>query len=112
VIRGGPALASDHGRIVETARARPTAKIEYSTVGLLFMPDSFTPSDLQGLYETVSGRPARPRRRLWRRFPVPAYGWSPSGGRGGEKNQRLNKTGSTSCPQAERVFLFVARYTV
>ncbi|SDE51728.1 NUDIX hydrolase [Rhodospira trueperi] len=65
-VGGLPVLAFDHGRIVTMARARLTAKMEYSTVGLLFMPDSFTLSDLQGLYETVSGRPRDKRNfRKW-----------------------------------------------
>lgn len=61
-----PRLAFDHGDIVAMARERVRAKIEYSTLGLMFMPDSFTLSDVQGLYEIVSGQPRDKRNfRKW-----------------------------------------------
>jgi 8-oxo-dGTP diphosphatase len=61
-----PKLAFDHGDIVAMARERLRAKIEYSDLGLMFMPDSFTLTDVQGLYETVSGQPRDKRNfRKW-----------------------------------------------
>lgn len=61
-----PDLAFDHGKILAVARERLTAKMDYSTVGLMFMPDEFTLSEVQSLYETVSGQ-ARDKRnfRKW-----------------------------------------------
>ena len=61
-----PELAFDHRDIVAMARERVRAKIEYSDLGLMFMPESFTLSDVQGLYETVSGQPRDKRNfRKW-----------------------------------------------
>jgi 8-oxo-dGTP diphosphatase len=61
-----PKLAFDHAEIVAMARERLRAKIEYSTLGLMFMPRSFTLSEVQGLYETVSGQPRDKRNfRKW-----------------------------------------------
>lgn len=61
-----PDLAFDHGDIIAVARERLTAKMAYSTVGLMFMPEEFTLSEAQSLYETVSGQ-ARDKRnfRKW-----------------------------------------------
>ncbi len=50
-----PTLAFDHEKIISVARDRLTAKMDYSTVGLMFMPEEFTLSEVQSLYETVSG---------------------------------------------------------
>lgn len=61
-----PPLAFDHARIIALARARLTAKLDYSTVGLMFLPEEFTLSDVQTLYETVSGQPRDKRNfRKW-----------------------------------------------
>jgi 8-oxo-dGTP diphosphatase len=61
-----PELAFDHAKILAAARERLTAKMDYSTVGLMFMPGDFTLSEVQSLYETVSGH-ARDKRnfRKW-----------------------------------------------
>jgi len=61
-----PKLAFDHQDIIEKARERLTAKMEYSTLGLMFMPDEFTLSEVQGLYEIVSGQERDKRNfRKW-----------------------------------------------
>lgn len=61
-----PELAFDHPDIIQVARERLTAKLEYSTIGLKFMPELFTLSDVQSLYETVSGHPRDKRNfRKW-----------------------------------------------
>lgn len=61
-----PDLAFDHGEIIQTARDRLAAKMEYSTIGLKFMAEEFTLSEVQALYETVSGRPRDKRNfRKW-----------------------------------------------
>ena len=61
-----PHLAFDHQEILSVARERLVAKLEYSTIGLLFMPDEFTLSDVQSLYEVISGKPRDKRNfRKW-----------------------------------------------
>jgi len=49
-------LAFDHKEIIKTARVRLTAKLEYSTIGLMFMPNEFTLSEVQTLYEIIGGQ--------------------------------------------------------
>ena len=50
-----PALAFDHATILEAARARLAAKLDYSTIAFQFMPAAFTLSELQGVYEAIKG---------------------------------------------------------
>ncbi len=48
-----PPLAFDHGEMVDVARQRLSAKLAYSTIALQFMPERFTLSELQEVYETI-----------------------------------------------------------
>lgn len=48
-----PQLAFDHNEIIELARRRLTAKLSYSTIAFQFMPDNFTLSELQRVYEIL-----------------------------------------------------------
>ena len=48
-----PELAFDHGQMVEVARQRLEAKLAYSTIALQFMPEKFTLSELQQVYEII-----------------------------------------------------------
>ena len=48
-----PELAFDHRQMVDVARQRLTAKLAYSTIALQFMPERFTLSELQEVYETI-----------------------------------------------------------
>jgi len=50
-----PPLAFDHRQIVGAARRRLVGKLDYSTIALQFMPEEFTLSSLQGVYETILG---------------------------------------------------------
>lgn len=52
-----PGLAFDHGGIVDMARRRLVAKLDYSTIALQFMAERFTLSELQAVYEAVRGEP-------------------------------------------------------
>ncbi len=52
-----PDLAFDHQQIVGLARQRLAAKMDYSTIGLNFMPHKFTLSELQRVYEIIKGTP-------------------------------------------------------
>lgn len=51
-----PPLAFDHARIVETALERLRGKIRWQPVGFELLPEKFTLTDLQSLYEAILGR--------------------------------------------------------
>jgi 8-oxo-dGTP diphosphatase len=48
-----PPLAFDHGRIVRYALQRLRYKLEYTALGFLLLPEAFTLSQLQNVYEVV-----------------------------------------------------------
>ena len=50
-----PELYLDHDTIVDVARERLIAKLDYSTIAFQFMPKHFTLSELQQVYETILG---------------------------------------------------------
>jgi 8-oxo-dGTP diphosphatase len=50
-----PRLAFDHAAIVAMAHQRLVAKLDYSTIAFQFMPDRFTLSELQEVYEIILG---------------------------------------------------------
>jgi 8-oxo-dGTP diphosphatase len=52
-----PRLAFDHERIVEYAIERLRNKLEYTTVGFQLLPERFTLTELQQVYEIILGRP-------------------------------------------------------
>lgn len=52
-----PTLAFDHVKILETALARLKAKVRYQPIGFELLPEKFTLTQLQKLYETVLERP-------------------------------------------------------
>ncbi|MDZ5647645.1 NUDIX hydrolase [Nitrospirillum sp. BR 11828] len=49
-------LAFDHGALLGHALARVRRKVEYSTLPVHLLPERFTLSDLQSVYERVLGR--------------------------------------------------------
>jgi 8-oxo-dGTP diphosphatase len=51
-----PGLYLDHERIIRAARERLAAKLEYSTIAFQLMPEYFTLSELQQVYETICDR--------------------------------------------------------
>lgn len=56
-----PELHLDHERIVQVARERLEAKLEYSTIAFQLMPEYFTLSELQNVYESIHDRPVDKR---------------------------------------------------
>lgn len=52
-----PDLAFDHGDILAYAAERLRNKFEYTTASFSLLPDRFTLTDLQKVYEAVLGRP-------------------------------------------------------
>ncbi len=52
-----PELAFDHKRILDYALQRLRWKLEWTALGFLLLPDEFTLSELQKIYETVLNEP-------------------------------------------------------
>ncbi|MFQ5934928.1 MAG: NUDIX domain-containing protein [Acidiferrobacterales bacterium] len=50
-----PDMAFDHADIVTMAHRRLVAKLDYSTIAFQFMPETFTLSELQTVYEIILG---------------------------------------------------------
>lgn len=48
-----PALALDHQEIVALAAQRLAAKLDYSTIAFQFLPEQFSLSELQAVYEII-----------------------------------------------------------
>ncbi|MEO0724687.1 MAG: NUDIX domain-containing protein [Bacteroidota bacterium] len=59
-----PALAFDHAEILDAALARLRAKVRYQPIGFELLPEHFTLSQLQQLYETVLGVPNLNKRNF------------------------------------------------
>ncbi len=51
-----PALAFDNGRVIEVARQRLINKLEYTDAAYSLLPNRFTISELQRVYEAILGR--------------------------------------------------------
>ncbi len=59
-----PELAFDHAQIMQVAINRLRAKVRYQPIGFELLPEQFTLSQLQGLYETILGVPALNKRNF------------------------------------------------
>lgn len=51
-----PTLAFDHDKILQYALDRLRNKLEYTTVGFQLLPDKFTLTELQEVYEAILGK--------------------------------------------------------
>ena len=51
-----PELAFDHAQMADTAHQRLAAKLDYSTIAFQFMPERFTLSDLQKVFQIILNR--------------------------------------------------------
>lgn len=51
-----PPLAFDHGKIVKTGIQRLRSKVRWQPVGIELLPEEFTLSDLQRVYEAILGQ--------------------------------------------------------
>jgi 8-oxo-dGTP diphosphatase len=61
-----PPLAFDHHAIIDTARARLSAKSRYSTIACQLLPPQFTLGELQAVYEVLRGESLDKRNfRKW-----------------------------------------------
>ncbi len=61
-----PTLAFDHDDIVAKAHQRLVAKLDYSTIAFSFLPNRFTLTDLQQVYEIIRREPIDKRNfRKW-----------------------------------------------
>ena len=51
-----PQLAYDHQEIINYAKERLEAKLQYTNIAFSLLPDKFTLTQLQAIYEAVMGR--------------------------------------------------------
>jgi len=50
-----PVVAFDHKKIIALAHERLVAKLDYSTIAFQLLPDLFTLTEVQKVYETILG---------------------------------------------------------
>lgn len=62
-----PKLAFDHDRIFEAALDRLQAKVRYQPIGFELLPEQFTLTQLQQLYETILGMKGSLNKRNFRK---------------------------------------------
>lgn len=63
-LRELPELAFDHAEILDSAVARLRAKVRYQPIGFEVLPEQFTLTELQQLYETILGTNALNKRNF------------------------------------------------
>jgi 8-oxo-dGTP diphosphatase len=77
-----PRLAFDHRHILDVARERVAAKVDYAPIAFSVLPDEFTMRELRLVHEALTGRPVTYENNFWR---LMANRWSlaATGGRRG-----------------------------
>ena len=63
-----PRLAFDHAAIVDSARERVAAKVDYAPLAFRVLPDEFTMRDLRAVHEVLSGHPYVHETNFWRQM--------------------------------------------
>ena len=63
-----PPLGFDHAAIVQTARDRVAAKVEYAPLAFTVLPDEFTMRDLRAVHEVLTGRAYVHETNFWRQM--------------------------------------------
>jgi len=85
-----PQLAFDHAEIIQAARECLVAKLDYSTIAFQFLPERFTLSELQAVYEILLD--AELDKRNYRKWARALEQIDETGGhrrRGGHRSARL-----------------------
>jgi 8-oxo-dGTP diphosphatase len=81
-----PRLAFDHRQILNVARERVAAKVEYAPIAFKVLPDEFTMRDLRLVHEALTGRTVTHENNFWR---LMANHWNlePTGQRKGKQGR-------------------------
>lgn len=61
-----PRLAFDHRHILDVARDRVAAKVDYAPIAFSVLPDEFTMRELRLVHEALTGRPVMYENNFWR----------------------------------------------
>ncbi len=62
-----PQLAFDHAKILDYTLQRLRGKLEYTTIGFQFLPEKFTLSELQQVYQAILGKGRKLDKRNFRK---------------------------------------------
>lgn len=77
-----PKLAFDHRRILQVARERVAAKVEYAPLAFTILPDEFTMRELRLVHQALTGREITHENNFWR-LMANHWGLEPTGQRVG-----------------------------
>ncbi len=74
-----PPLAFDHAKILDYTLKRLRGKLEYTTIGFQFLPEKFTLSELQTVYQAILGESRKLDKRNFRKKIVSTGILEPTG---------------------------------
>ncbi|HLX83921.1 MAG TPA: NUDIX domain-containing protein [Terriglobales bacterium] len=86
-----PSLAFDHDKILAYALERLRNKLEYTTVGFQLLPEKFTMTELQEIYEAILGKKLDKRNFRRKLALLKILKALPEYRRGGQRPARLYK---------------------